>query len=63
MLYELPLYSGKNPPTDVGGFLRSLVMKMLILSKKNCVSSFDGLSIPKNYVRSVSIFKNLSKNF
>ena len=38
-------------------------MKMLIYLKEgNCVSPFDEFSIRNKYVRSVSIFKKLSKN-
>ena len=54
--------TGKNPPTTAEGFLRSLVMKMLILSnKKFLFSCFDEISIQKKYVRIVSIYKKLSK--
>ena len=57
-----PVMTGKNPPTTAEGFLRSLVMKMLILSnKKFMFSCFDEISIQKKYVRIMSIYKKNSK--
>ena len=51
---------GKNPPTTAEGFLRSLVMKMLILSrKKNCSLPLMRLV----YKRNMSELCRFTKNF